>query len=217
MVIPPRLPYDTPFNLALAGDWAGAAAAYAAALERVPTNDAARWFEYACVLVLADDQDGYRKACADMLQRSGKPGMRSYSVARACTLAPHAVKDLARAAKVAEKELTDNGTVYWALTEQGALAYRGGRYAEAAALLEQSLQSKLPVDGAALSWVWLALARQRLGQTEKAAAALTQAVKWLHRYPDRLMQQDRVAGVHPHNWMEAQILRREAEALLRKK
>jgi tetratricopeptide (TPR) repeat protein len=217
VVIPPRLPYDRPFNLALAGDWAEAAAAYAAALERVPTNDAARWFEYGCVLLLADDPDGYRKACADMLQRSGKPGMRSYSVARACTLAPDAVKDLTRPAKLAEKELRDSGSVYWSLTEQGALAYRGGRYAEAAGLLEKSLHGKLPADGAALSWAWLALAHQSLGQTDKAAAALTQAVKWLDRYPDRLIQRDRVAGVHPHNWMEAQILRREAESLIRKK
>jgi hypothetical protein len=101
--------------------------------------------------------------------------------------------------------------------------YRAGAVKEAEPLVQQSLG----VDGrpgvAVAGWLWLALASQCLGKTEEARRWLDQAAKWLDQtHPDlyahegggRAMPKEKV-GLHLHNWLEAHVLRREAEALLR--
>src|SRR5262249_26227267 len=119
------------------GDWKAAAAAYVRVLAVQPLEDGDLGFEYAAVLLLSRDQAGYRKLCAEMLKRSGGLNVRPYHVARACTLAPDSVKETALAGKKAAFELQQNRQEFWSLTEQGALAFRAGRYDEAATLLEQ--------------------------------------------------------------------------------
>jgi hypothetical protein len=66
-----------------------------------------------------------------------------------------------------------------------------------------------------LNWLWLALAHQRLGETEEARLWLGRAQEWLDLYgegkPARAQEE---LGLDPHNWLEAHVLRREAEALI---
>ena len=122
--------------------WAQAADGYARALKHRPTDDGHFWFEYAAVLLLSGDRPGYARACAHMAERCGKPGgPRAYHVARACTLAPDAVADAALPGRLAAKELEGHAREFWSLTEQGALAYRAGRFQEAVPLFEQSLRA----------------------------------------------------------------------------
>jgi tetratricopeptide (TPR) repeat protein len=123
-------------------EWARAADGYARALKRGPTDDGHFWFEYAALLLLSGDRPGYAKACAHMTKALGKAqGPRSYHVARACTLAPDAVAEASLPGRLAEKELQDWAREFWSLTEQGALAYRAGRYQEAVPLFERSLKA----------------------------------------------------------------------------
>jgi hypothetical protein len=86
---------------------------------------------------------------------------------------------------------------------------------EAVALFEKSLCAD-PVPGkAVLNWLWLALANQRLGMAEEARRSLGQAQAWLDRYGDGMpARAEQEFGLHLHNWLEAHVLRREAEALL---
>jgi serine/threonine protein kinase/Tfp pilus assembly protein PilF len=122
-------------------DWAGAAGCYARALKLGPTDDGEVWFGYAAVLLLSGDRLGHAKACARMVERCGKaPGLRAYHVARACTLAPDSVADADVPGRLAAKELTAQAE-FWSLTEQGALHYRAGRFAEAVPLFERSLRA----------------------------------------------------------------------------
>src|SRR5262249_31154465 len=87
-------------------EWPQAVACYAWVQKLAPTADGLFWFEYAAVLLLSGDQAGYRKTCADLLRRSDKtPQLRPYLVARACTLAAGAAADMARADRLAEREL----------------------------------------------------------------------------------------------------------------
>jgi tetratricopeptide (TPR) repeat protein len=87
-------------------DWAEAAEVYAQALNRGPIDRGHFWFEYAALLLLCGDRPGYSRACARMVERSGKvPGLRAYHVARACTLAPDAVAKASLPGRLAEKEL----------------------------------------------------------------------------------------------------------------
>jgi hypothetical protein len=111
----------------------------------------------------------------------------------------------------------------WSLTEQGALRYRAGAFEAAELLEEQSLSADGRRGVAATGWLWLALTEQRLGKTEAAQHSLDRAAKWLDQArPDYYHSEVGVAGsdeyaegLHLHNWLEANVLRREAEALLR--
>jgi serine/threonine protein kinase/Tfp pilus assembly protein PilF len=188
---------------------------YARALRRAPTDDGEVWFEYAAVLLLSGDRPGYARACAHMAARCKPPDLRAYHVARACTLDADAGADPARPGRLAQKELADHAREFWSLTEQGALHYRAGRFEQAVPLLEQSLRADHRSGAAVLNWLWLALAAQRLGRTEEARGWLGKAERWLDQYggelPDRAEGE---LGLHLHNWLEAHVLRREAEALL---
>jgi tetratricopeptide (TPR) repeat protein len=197
-------------------DWAKAADAYGRVLKRGPTDNGHLWFEYAALLLLSGDRPGYARACAHMVEKCGKSGSpRSYLVARACTLAPDAVADAALPGRLAEKELQASAKQFWSLTEQGALAYRAGRYQEAMSLFEQSLKADAKSGRAVLNWLWLALANQRLGKTEEARRWLGKAQAWLDQYRDGMpARAEEELGLHFHNWLEAHVLRREAEALL---
>src|SRR5258707_1390313 len=196
-------------------DWAKAVDCYARGLTRGPTDDGHFWFEYAALLLLSGDRPGYVKACAHLVNRCGKDkGLRSYHVARACTLAPHAVADMSLPGRLAEKEL-QGSREFWSLTEQGALAYRAGRFQEAVPLFAQSLRANPKPGAAVLNWLWLALAHQRLEKAEEARRWLGKAQAWLDQNGDGMpARAEAEVGLHLHNWLEAHVLRSEAEALI---
>jgi tetratricopeptide (TPR) repeat protein len=196
--------------------WDRAIDSYARNLARGPTESGNFWFEYAALSLLSGDRPTYARTCARMIEQCGKArDPRSYHVARKCTLAPDSVADASLPGRLAEKELKDSAREFWSLTEQGALAYRAGRFQESVPLFEQSLQADPRPGSAVLNWLWLALAKQRLGKTEEARPWLTKAQAWLDQYRDGMPARAEVdVGLHLHNWLESHVLRREAEALI---
>jgi hypothetical protein len=69
-----------------------------------------------------------------------------------------------------------------------------------------------------VNWLWLALANHRLGKTEDARRWLGNAQTWLDQYRDGIPPRaDQELGLHLHNWLEAHVLRHEAEALIQPK
>jgi serine/threonine-protein kinase len=197
-------------------EWERAAACYASVLKNGATDDGHLWFEYAALSLLSGDRRGYEDACARMVGRYGKGlNLRAYHVARACTLAPEAVVEASLSGRLAETELKDNAKQFWSLTEQGALQYRAGRFPQAVALFEQSLRADPTPGKAVLNWLWLALAEQHLGKSAEARHWLDKASTWLDQYRDGLpARAEDELGLHLHNWLEAHVLRREAEALI---
>jgi hypothetical protein len=78
---------------------------------------------------------------------------------------------------------------------------------------EQSLRADSRPGTAVLNWLWLALADQRLGKTEEARRWLGKAQALLDRYSEGMpARAEEELGLHLHNWLEAHVLRREAEA-----
>jgi tetratricopeptide (TPR) repeat protein len=151
-----------------------------------------------------------------MVERCGKaPNMRAYHVARACTLAANAIADPSLPDRLARAELKGNQQ-FWALTEQGALLYRVGQFQQCVTRFDQSLHADPKPGKAVVNWLWLALANQHLEKFEEARRWLDKATAWLDQYRDGMpagAEED--LGLHLHNWLEAHVLRREAEALIR--
>jgi tetratricopeptide (TPR) repeat protein len=197
-------------------EWAKAARDYRRAVEIGGADEGHVAFEYAAVLVLADARQDYATFCARLVERCGKvPGLRRFLVARACTLAPDAAKEAAQAAQLADEELKDSRTAFWALTQRAALHYRAGRYAQAVPLLEQSLKAESRPGAAVLNWLWLALTYHKLGKTAEARRWLDKASQWLDQHDNGLpAHAEETLGLHLHNWLEAHVLRHEAMALL---
>jgi tetratricopeptide (TPR) repeat protein len=196
-------------------EWAKAAECYGAALDLRPTDDGGVWYEYAASQLRAGDRPGYRRACAHMLARGqAAPPMRHYLVARACTLAPDSADDPTLPGRLCMDELSGSNDAFWSLTEQAALAIREGRFQEAIPLLERSLTADGRPGRTVLNQLWLALAYQKLGKPDEARRQLGRAADWLDQQDGQMPPESRITGSHLHNWLEAQVLRQEADALL---
>jgi serine/threonine-protein kinase len=199
-------------------DWKKAAECYAEGMELEPTDDGQLWFEYAAVQLLAGDRPGYCRACVHMLARGrAKPPMRAYLIARACTLSPDSTDQPKEPVRLFELEVGNN-RVFWVLTERAALLVRDGRPGHpgrAVLSAEQSLRDDSRPGRAVLNWLWLALSYQKLGNPNEAKRWLEKAAYWLDQQGGRMPPQSSVMGSDLHNWLEAHVLRREAEALLR--
>jgi hypothetical protein len=197
-------------------EWKQAARCYAEGTELEQTDDGEIWFEYAATQLLAGDRDGYRRACAHMLARCQVASqMRPYHAARACTLSPGSREDVVKPHQVSAKELTSNYTQFWSLTERGALSVRIGLVNESVKLLQDSLVADGRPGRAVVNWLWLALAHKQLDQPEEARRWLGKAANWLDQQGGRMPADTPGLRAHRHNWLEAHVLRREAEALLR--
>jgi tetratricopeptide (TPR) repeat protein len=210
-----RAKFDKAQVHAARGEWKAAAAEYARVLAAQPLDGGFIGFEYAAVLLLSGDQAGYRKVCAELLAKSDQVEFRPYHAARACTLAPDSVSDATLPGKTAALELKRNATEFWSLTQQGALACRASRYDEAEALLKKSLAANPRVGAQVVSWAWLALLEHRRGNAGAARTWVEKATKGLEEYPPGVpVLTVNAKDLHLHNWLEAQVLRREVEALL---
>jgi Flp pilus assembly protein TadD len=217
-----RLPHDPQVRLEFhrnrgyggidRGQWQQAAAEFDQASELQPEEVYLGLFR-AVAHLKAGEGDAYRQACAALVQRFGKtkdPGVAE-NVVRACVLRPDALADMARLlplARVATRS-NDPGPA-WA----GAALYRAGKYAEAAHRLELAAKA-CPLRAGA--WCFLAMARQRLGQTAEARRALDEAVRWIeeaNREEADDLTETRPAWGAWHEKLECEILLAEATQLL---
>ncbi len=197
-------------------EWESAAESYAALGETIPPVLLQEWFELAAVQLLSGDRDGYRQTCERLeTPYPGTSSVRPYHRARACTLAPDAVADIAKVQALGEEELKLAPDAHWSLTEQAALYHRAGQPQKAVPLLERSLEVNNRPGAQVVSFLWLSLAHQRLGHLEEAQRWRDRAATWLDQFGDGAMPVGPAAeGLDLHNWLEALILRKEAEALL---
>lgn len=195
-------------------EWDQAVVLYNSVLRDSPASNYHVWFEAAAVRLLSGDRDGYRAACESLVRRAADPAVvRPYHAARASTLGPDAVADLPRVVRVSEDELKKYSLAFWSLTQQGALRYRAGEYQQALRLFERSLKADAKPGNAVLNWLWLALAHHRLNNATEARYWLNKASAWLDAHGGT-MPSDPALALHEHNWLEANVLRREATELI---
>jgi serine/threonine protein kinase/tetratricopeptide (TPR) repeat protein len=202
------------------GRWDKAVADYAKAVELAP-DQAQTWYFYALTRLGAADTKGYRSSCASILERFGKTEApdTAYWAAWTCVVGPDAVAPPDRLVPLAEKALAKAPTSYDYLTTSGVALYRAGRFEEAVKRLgeadtayKRDARFRQPV---AYSWIFLAMAHHRLGQTEEARKWLDKAVQWMDQAG--LEKGQDAASKIPMPWnrrLTLRLLRNEAETLI---
>jgi serine/threonine protein kinase len=190
--------------------WDKAFAEYAQADWSRPLEDDA--FSYACLFLIRGDNEGYNRFCEGLIQQAGKmEGPEAYVLARVCTMASNSPVTPARVLQWANQVVAGSQNP-WDFHVLGLAQYRAGQF-------DQALQSftKANVKSwryADLTWFGLALVHQRLGHPDQARQCLDKGTQWLVRVGPS--GSDEPAKLLPQDWVEAQLLRREAEDLLTK-
>jgi serine/threonine protein kinase/Flp pilus assembly protein TadD len=202
------------------GQFDNALSDYAEVAKRQPDSLEAA-FEYAGALLLTGDTEGYKRLCADLLERGDKlkymnqPGRLDYLLARISLLAPDAVADPDLPSRLANSAVKAQPRAVSYLHTLSLAHYRAGRHADAVKRFEESARTNPKWSAQPVNWLVLAMARHRLGQTDQARQWLDKAVRTVDR--DRAVPPKGAPtslGMHPHDWMAWLLLRREAEALI---
>jgi eukaryotic-like serine/threonine-protein kinase len=169
-------------------------------------------FDHACLRLLAGDADGYRRLVARMDAVDGGTAdpyrlfvlTRTASLSRVTAVAPE------RVVGWGERGVAGSRTP-WTLNALGLALHRAGRDREAIVRCEQSEAGDWP-SGRVLNWLGLALAHHRLGDDGAARRWLTRAETYLGRTPPAAFAE--AGAMFMTDWLEAMVLRREAEALI---
>jgi serine/threonine protein kinase/WD40 repeat protein/tetratricopeptide (TPR) repeat protein len=195
------------------GQWDKAAAEFAKVdLWARPLREEA--FSYACVFLLRGDSEGYTRFCQGMIQRAAKTNdtHEAYILARTCAMARKSQVDPARAVEWANQAVAC-GHQPWEFHVLGLAQYRAGQF-------NQALQSftKSNVKSWAdreLNWFGLALVHHSLGHPDAARECLDKGTRWLKGVGPP--SPERPGKLFPQDWLEAELLRREAEEMLKTK
>jgi tetratricopeptide (TPR) repeat protein len=189
---------------------------FAKVIELDPDNVMNRYWE-ALAHAAAGDLDGYKRACAAMIEHFGqsdKPEI-GYWVAWTAVLAPAAVADMTVPITLAEMARTRDPQNSSFANTVGATLFRAGRFDEAVQRLSavstawDSAGTKPTMYSAAYTRFFLAMAHHRLGHAEEGRQWFDKAVQQM----DEETQNENVAW---NRRATLQLFRQEAQELLKK-
>jgi tetratricopeptide (TPR) repeat protein len=151
--------------LAEQGQWQQATACFRKRLELGP-DGAGRWQCYAIASLAAQDFDGYRRVCKEMLDLfSDIPDpQEAWWAAWPMTIAPHAVEDQQKALRMAERAMTGLSDKSYSARAYAAGLYRLGRLEESIACWDGAAKD----DHQEIRNCLLAMAHHRLGHAQQA-------------------------------------------------
>jgi serine/threonine-protein kinase len=163
-------PVDRATGLAALGLWNEAASSWNRDLPRRSPPDAEECRRWAAVLLLVGDSSGYRRLCAEVIQRFGRHA--PLHVSWACAAGPDGLGDPRELEQLADGIRDAGGRAVWDFSIQGLARYRSGKYEQALELLRQAvtIDANWPP-----TWPILAMTHQRLGQTDEARRWLKKA------------------------------------------
>jgi tetratricopeptide (TPR) repeat protein len=164
-------------SLASAGRFAEAAAAFASVVKLSPTDSQAHLY-LALTRWAAGDLNGYREACAQMVERFGGKedvATRTY-LTWACAVGPQAGVDLGAVIQAAEALVAAFPRDHNHANTLAVLLYRAGRLDDA--LKQFEVCFRIEADGNIWDWLFLAMLHQRLGRPEEAGRWLDKARAW---------------------------------------
>ncbi len=204
------------------GMFAKAAAAYDRDL-RVQAQDPEFVFLATTSRLLAGDELGYRSSFQLMLQTNKDPkGRSAYLIARMAALSPKPLLDEKSLVSLALQGIKDVGSWSWSTHTLGLARLRCGQYDAAIESFAQSLKDNRLWNGPAactqiLNLLGLALANHKAQRFDKAN-------EWWRRANDMIEAMEKVPvqspaswPMHPHDYVEFQLLLREAKEQFAKK
>ena len=148
-----------------------------------------------------------------MLTRAGKTQdpLLTYAVTRTLALASPPVVDSEQLANWAARTMAfDN--IDWKLHTAGLACYRAGQHERAVEHFLASLKGGWTDAGVALNHLGLAMAYHRLARHDESRACLEKAVAWGDAIEALSVEGRR--GICPLDWLEYNLLRREATEML---
>jgi TPR repeat protein len=196
-------------DLALREQWADAADAFAKAV--LDTSDTEEYYEYAAALLLAGRDDDYRQVVTDLgelTERSGNPDDQ-YAAARAAILVPQSPVAPNQAVQWAQQAAEADPRA-WRQHILGLALFRAGRLDEAAELLEQVRNESNW--GPHLKDIGLCLIHLQRGDIDAARGYRSETQAWIDRTAEARAEGE--GRVQPTDWLELQVLLREADARL---
>jgi serine/threonine protein kinase/tetratricopeptide (TPR) repeat protein len=194
---------------ALRGEWSDAVACYARVIKTRPLME--EWFENAAVLLLDGKEDEYRKTRAEMIRRAGNnpAPFVAFVLARTGALRPNSPAEGAQLLGWAKTAVAASPRTGWFLHALGCANYRAGNLQQAIEHLNDSTQLKWTK---ALNDLFLALAHHHLGNALEARHLLESATTYLDRVRPVILGE--AADEREPDWLEANVIRREVEAIL---
>ena len=200
--------------LAWLGKWDEALAAYDAMIHDHP-DPVDAFVEYAAILLLKGDVSAYRTWCGRLAEKFGKSGgpFAGSMLARACGLAPDVFAEKERLVRWGKQAVAKQPVTAGNVHSLGLAQLRAGHADQAVKELQASIDAG---DDSVRNWYGLALANHRLGQQRQAGQWLEKAEGWMmeteSKFADRTLHPS--SPIEITDWLEAQVLRREAESLL---
>ena len=178
------------------------------------------WYQLAPLYLELRDIEGYRRVCREMLKRFGDTDQLEIAerTAKTCLLIPNSGIELGLPVKLAERAANRSfgqANAKWFHLVKGIADYRQGQFAGALEWLGRSVSPGSEVvylDSTA--YLFLALAHKRLGHDEDAKQALYKARFLMdERFPK--LGGGQSLGANWADWLRFQIVRREAESLIK--
>ncbi len=209
----------------LRNQWDEAAKAYERVIDQRPLSS--DWFEYAALLLVKGDEEGYRTFVQRMIERAGdKPDeYTQFLLSRVCTLTPKPPVEWSRVVAWAETAHAQ-GPAFTHYDHALSAAYvRAGQFDKALERLSKQAHRTWP--GVASEWLFLAILHHHQGRPDDAR-------QWFGKAAQQIDQRTREApgqavaqvvaqvvaqavALQPTDWLEMLILRREVERLLQVK
>lgn len=177
-------------------------------------DDSLVWLRIAPVLALAEDQAAYSEFCGHMAQQFAESKLPEVAerVVKACLVRANSI-DLAKLPGDRLARMLDEGTapdwlLTWGWCARALWAYRSGDAQSAVKHVAKSEECKPAETAHALNLAVLAMAQHQLRHPEEARRALDETSQLINR----LQADDKIKG--DHDLLIAQVLFREAEALI---
>ena len=193
-------------------------------------DDHMLYMQSACAHLYIGDGAGYRDLCGRMLKRFSRSTEAPIHdrIAKTCLAAPDAVKELAPVLEMARANVKpdagDSNTPRLSVRDlaglfrlcAGMAEYRAGQFKAALDDLDESTESRVPIEPQATTVLFRAMARFRLNQQDEAQRDLERAHEILKRIPGEGADVIEFATTI-QDWLICQVARREADSLIRGK
>ena len=186
--------------------------------QELDPEDVMTWLQTGPLLVLAGDLEGYRHHCREMLRQFGDSDERPTIIVKACLLLPGTVDasglPINTLARALDEGSAPTWLYKWGFAALAQAAYRAGDAEKAVGWIHKCQEAQGYADAPAVQALvlsLLAMAQHQLGNRDEASEALVQADTLVDEHLRKLASGEFKGW---HDWLIAEVLRREATELI---